>query len=144
MEDWAFIKLHKLKFRKLQKPLHSKQPSGLYFNLSPIHCNNVTYLKHLNTAFRSSHSVCHQLSFSSFQVKILLQKHLLSDHKISCPPHNLERTNNNPFTVLRGLRHMTTSKRVIHQSWVTRCSPCILKLNPFMTETLIIQKLVSI
>ena len=43
-------------------------------------------------------------------------------HRISCPAHHLERTDNKPFSGLIGPRHMTTIRAVTHQNWVARCS----------------------
>ena len=57
------------------------------------------------------------------QVHLLLTRHLLRNHNISCCSDDLERTINKSFTGLIWIRHVTTNCAVTHQKQVTRCSP---------------------
>ena len=65
------------------------------------------------------------ISLHRFQVHILLTRHLPRGQYISCPTHNSEQSINKPFTELIGLRHVTTSQEVTHQSCVEICFPRI-------------------
>ena len=110
--------------------------AALFYSLSLIHCSHFTYLTHLDTAYQSSQFEFQHLSLSSllrfclclvyqhrFHVHFLLTRHLPCGRSTSCPTHNLEGTINKPFIGLVGLRHVTASRAVTHQSWVARCSP---------------------
>ena len=100
--------------------------SVLFYSLSPIPCNHVTYLTHLDTLYHCSQfidvSACHPcynfacVYLHKFQVHVLFMRHLPRDHNISCPSHNLERTISKPFIRLIGLIYVTTDREVTHQS----------------------------
>ena len=53
------------------------------------------------------------------------QRHLDRGHRILCPTHHLERTDNKPFSGFTGSRYITKSETVAHQSSVARFSPRI-------------------
>ena len=108
----------------------------LFYSLSPILCNHVTYLTHLDILYESSqfadYSFCHPcctfpcIYLHRFQVHILLMRHLPRDHNIPFPSHDLEQTINKPFIRLIGLIYVTTSREVTHQIQVAKYSPRVL------------------
>ena len=59
-------------------------------------------------------------------MSIFLARGTSCGHRISCPSHHMERTDNKPFSGLVGPRHMATSRAVLHKTWVARCSPHVL------------------
>ena len=61
-----------------------------------------------------------------FRVNFLLKRHLSRDHRISCPAHYLERTDNKPFSRLIGPTHKQVEQLPIKTGWrdalLTFCS----------------------
>ena len=64
-----------------------------------------------------------------FQVNFLFIKHFSRYHRISCLAHHLAQTDNTPSSGLIQPRHTSTSRVVVHQNWVAKCSPHLLKFS---------------
>ena len=67
--------------------------------------------------FFSAFSCIHFMSISFWK-----QRYLSRDHRISCPAHHLEQTDNKSFSGMIGPRHKTKSRVVDYQSSVARRS----------------------
>ena len=102
--------------------------ASLFNILSLIHCSQSSIWRilvfstnpvssYVDTSLSYSRYTFPCIYLHTFQVHILLMRHLPLDRCISWLLHELEWTINKPFTRLIGLKHVTTCQTIIHQRW---------------------------
>ena len=98
----------------------SKQPVPPCL-LQSVDCSHLTYVTHIGSLYQYSQSVCRHLFLSSllhfclrylhrFQPHILLTKHLLCRHSISCHSKDPGRIMNKTSTDLIEVTHVSRTK----------------------------------